>query len=140
MKNEPWVRFGIFIRPKISEKPAERRNSRPPSVMLLIASTTHKFMRHDPSGGFAAAIPSGGRPGGARRAHWARLCVAPSRAKRRIVARVHRLGQEPLLVVRPELAHVRIGLDRRVDELVALLLAAADVEGPDDVAEVVEVE
>jgi hypothetical protein len=39
MKNEPCVRFGIFINPKISEKPADRRKRRPPSVTLLTAST-----------------------------------------------------------------------------------------------------
>src|SRR5207253_7951111 len=107
MKNEPWVRLGIFIRPKISEKPAESRKRRPPSVMLLIASTNHRFMRS-----YEGAVE------------------APSGFQRRIIARVHRLGEEPLLVVRPELAHARIRLDRCVDELVALPLAATEVEGP----------
>src|SRR5262249_62314448 len=59
---------------------------------------------------------------------------APSRFQRWVVARVHGLRQEPLLVVRPELAHLRIRLDRGVDELAALLLAAAAVEVPDDAA------
>src|SRR5262245_13162882 len=140
MKNEPWVRLGILSNPKISEKPAESRKRRPPSVMLLMASTNHKFMRHDPSGGFAAAILSWGRPGGGRRGRWGRLCVAPSGAKGRIVARVDGLRQEPLLVVRPELTHVGIRLDGRIDELVTLLLAPADVETADHIAEVVEVE
>ena len=63
-----------------------------------------------------------------------------SALQRRIVARVDRLRQEPLLVVGPELADVRVGLDRRVDELAVLALAAADVEVADDVAEMVEVE
>src|SRR5262245_28391412 len=131
MKNEPCVRLGIFMRPKMSEKPADRRNSNPPSVMLFTASTNHKFMpdrferrlcRRNPYRG-------GGREGAAE---------ALSRFQRWVVARVHGLRQEPLLVVRPELAHLRIRLDRGVDELAALLLAAADVEVPDDVAEVVE--
>src|SRR5215813_14017929 len=131
MKNEPCVRLGIFMRPKMSEKPADSRNSRPPSVMLFTASTNHKFMpgrfeqrlcRRNPYEG-------GGREGAAE---------APSRFERWVVARVHGLRQEPLLVVRPELAHLRIRLDRGVDELAALLLAAADIEVPDDVAEVVE--
>src|SRR5215813_14220335 len=131
MKNEPCVRLGIFMRPKMSEKPADSRNSRPPSVMLFTASTNHKFMpgrfeqrlcRRNPYGG-------GGREGAAE---------APSRFQRWVVARVHGLRQEPLLVVRPELAHLRICLDRGVDELAALLLAAADVEIPDDVAKVIE--
>src|SRR5438093_13090358 len=113
MKNEPWVRFGIFMSPKISEKPADSRKSNPPSVMLLTASTTHRFMR-------AAALFRG------------------SALQRREVARVDGLRQEPLLVVRPELADLGIGLDRGVHELVALLLAPPDVEGPDHVAEVIE--
>src|SRR5262245_23508411 len=121
MKNEPWVRFGIFIRPKISEKPADRRKSKPPSVTLFTASTNHKFIavrferrlcRRNPYRG-------GGREGAAE---------APSRFHRRVVARVHRLSQEPLLVVRPELAHFRVRLDRGVDQLAAFLLAAADIE------------
>src|SRR5262245_30429435 len=127
MKNEPCVRLGIFIRPKISEKPADSRNSKPPSVMLFTASTSHKFIafrferrlcrRHGYRGG--------GREGAAE---------APSRFQWRVVARVHGLRQEPLLVVRPELAHLRVRLDRGVDQLAALLLAAPDVEGPHDVA------
>src|ERR1051326_1974342 len=99
MKNEPWVRFGIFMSPKISENPADSRKRRPPSVTLLTASSSHRLT-----------------PGG-----------SSSALQRRIVPRVHRLREEPLLVVRPELAHLRIGLDRRVDELVALPLAAPDV-------------
>src|SRR5207248_11623990 len=101
MKNEPCVRFGIFMSPKISEKPADNRKSRPPSVMLLTARTSHR-----------STAPAG----------------RPSALQRRIVARVHRLGEEPLLVVRPELAHVRVHLQRRVDELVALALAARSEE------------
>src|SRR6267142_3083230 len=131
MKKEPCVRFGIFMSPKINENPAESRNSRPPSVMLLTASTTQRFMtfrferrlcRRNP-------FPGGGREGAAE---------APSRFQRRIVAGVHRLREEPLLVVRPELADLGIGLDRRIDELVALLFTPTDVEAPDHVAEVIE--
>src|SRR5262245_20584780 len=118
MKNEPWVRFGIRMRPKISEKPADRRKRRPPSVMLFTASTSVRL-----TGG---ALSRGRR----RR----------SALERWIVALVHRLREEPLLVVRPELAHVLVRLDRGVDELVALPLAAADVERADDVAEMVEAE
>src|SRR2546422_952399 len=112
MKNEPCVRLGIRISPKISEKPADSRNSRPPSVMLLTASTNQRLIAR----------------------------AARSALQRRIVTRVHGLSQEPLLVVRPELAHFGIGLDGRVDQLVALLLHAADVEASDDVAEVIEAE
>src|SRR5262249_30209394 len=128
MKNDPWVRFGILMRPKISENPAESRNSRPPSVMLLTARTATRLAVTD---------------GAPRRAssRGSRIDERPgSPFQRRIVPRVDRLGQEPLLVVRPELAHVLVALDRRVDELVALPLAAPDVERADHVAEVIEAE
>src|SRR6266542_4445782 len=101
MKNEPWVRFGILINPKISEKPADRRNRRPPSVMLLTARSSQRLTL----GGLHSAL------------------------QRWIVARVHRLRQEPLLVVGPELADLGIRLDRGVDEAIALPLAPPDVEG-----------
>src|SRR4029453_4407599 len=97
MKNEPCVRLGIFMRPKISEKPADRRNSKPPSGSLFPPSPNHKFIvfrlewrlcRRSPSRG-------GGRKGAAE---------APSRFQRWVVARVHGLRQETLLIVGPELA------------------------------------
>src|SRR5690242_5157708 len=44
MNSEPCVRFGIRISPKISEKPADSRNSTPPKVMLLTVSSNQKFM------------------------------------------------------------------------------------------------
>src|SRR5262249_17272314 len=117
MNSEPCVRFGMRISPKISEKPADSRNSRPPNAMLFAAST-QRFMRRLSLG------PDAGR----------------SALQRRIVARVDRLRQEPLLVVGPELADVRVGLDRRVDELAVLALAAPDVEVADHVAEMIEAE
>src|SRR6185369_8045088 len=43
MNSEPCVRFGMRISPKISEKPADSRNSRPPKATLLTVST-QKFM------------------------------------------------------------------------------------------------
>src|SRR4030095_12158321 len=98
MKNEPCVRLGMRISPKISEKPADSRKRRPPSVMLLTASTSQRLMTVE-----------------------RRLAL-----QGRIVTRVHRLGQEPLLVVGPELAHLGVRLDRGVDEAGALPLAAAD--------------
>src|SRR5262245_40317007 len=117
MKKEPWVRFGIFMSPKISEKPAESRKRRPPSVMLFTASTNHRLTLGGPGRGWRSAR---------------------SALQGRIVTRVHRLGEEPLLVVRPELADLGIRLDRRVDELVALALGAPDVERAHDVAEAIE--
>src|SRR5215510_10993782 len=124
MKKDPWVRLGMRMRPKIREKPAERRKSRPPRVMLLTASTNQRFM--------------GGAPRSSRGApRWPPCLLA---LQRRVVARVDGLGEEPLLVVRPELAHIGIGLDGRVDELVALALALPDVDVPHHVAEMVEAE
>src|SRR5437868_4407620 len=35
MKNPPCARFGTRIRPKISEKPDDSRNSRPPKATLF---------------------------------------------------------------------------------------------------------
>src|SRR5882672_3808901 len=35
MNSAPCVRLAILIRPKMSEKPAARRNSNPPSAMLF---------------------------------------------------------------------------------------------------------
>src|ERR1051325_6144647 len=48
MNSEPCVRFGIRISPKIREKPADRRNSRPPKVTLLTVSSSQKFMGTNP--------------------------------------------------------------------------------------------
>ena len=44
MNSEPCVRLGMRISPKISEKPAASRNSRPPKVMLLTVSSSQKVM------------------------------------------------------------------------------------------------
>src|SRR5207237_2383863 len=57
---------------------------------------------------------------------------------RRPVARIARLLQELFRVVGPELAHVRIGIDIRIDEPTVLLLHFADVDVADDVAVLVE--
>src|SRR6185312_1593774 len=127
MNIEPCVRFGMRIRPKISEKPAESRNSRPPRVMLLTARISHRFMT------VRAPFPRCGTDGTARGKVVSRAArsrspstlrvltspvsrerfrqAEPSALQRRIVARIYRLFQEPLLVERPELADVRIGLD-----------------------------
>ena len=44
MNIEPCVRLGMRISPKISEKPAESRNSRPPNVTLLTVSSSQKLI------------------------------------------------------------------------------------------------
>src|SRR5205085_7478998 len=104
MNNEPCVRFGIRIRPKIKEKPADSRNSRPPNVTLFTVSTSQKFI--------AAGVPACGRAANEGRCvhvHSA-LVLTPLLLERRVVARIDRLRQELLLVVSPELADVVIGL------------------------------
>src|SRR5215813_1593230 len=45
MKNEPCIRLGMRIKPKISEKPADSRNNRPPSAKLLIVSVGQALTR-----------------------------------------------------------------------------------------------
>src|SRR5437764_14798353 len=44
MNSEPCVRFGIRISPKISENPADSRNSKPPKATLLPASRSDRFI------------------------------------------------------------------------------------------------
>src|SRR5665213_1842833 len=44
MNNEPCVRLGMRISPKISEKPADNRNNRLPNVMLLTVSRSQKVI------------------------------------------------------------------------------------------------
>ena len=44
MKNEPCIRLGMRISPKISEKPADSRNSSPPMATLLTASVRYRLL------------------------------------------------------------------------------------------------
>ena len=65
MNIEPCVRFGIRINPKINEKPADSRNSRPPNVTLLTVSSSQNVIFPAlalPAGYFAcvAMLPEGG--------------------------------------------------------------------------------
>src|SRR5271167_5129256 len=59
-------------------------------------------------------------------------------ARRRIIARVDRISEELLGIVSPELAHVRISLDDRVNETTFLTDHFPDVHVTDDVAVAVE--
>src|SRR5215469_13176423 len=110
MNSEPWVRLGIRISPKINENPADNKNSRPPKAMLLPANINHRFI----------AIFYGST------FYW------------RIIARIDRLGEEPLFVIAPELTDVGIGPDDGIDQLFAFPLAAADEDVADDITEMVE--
>src|SRR6187401_3507849 len=116
MKNEPCIRLGMRIRPKMREKPDDSRNSKPPSAMLFTVKVSHRLM--------FSLSPLAGRGN----SHRPDACSASVLQVfgRRIVARVDRARQKILLWVGPELAHVRVGLDHRVDQLAVLLLAAAD--------------
>src|SRR5690242_9552627 len=111
MKNEPCIRLGMRIRPKISENPAESRNSNPPSAKLFTAKISQRLICATFVRWYQSAGP---RSSAAEVLGW------------RVVSRVHGLRQELLLIVRPELADVRICLDHRVDELAVLALAVAD--------------
>src|ERR1700732_4199646 len=99
MKNAPCVRLASRIRPKISEKPDESRNNRPPSDRLL-------------------------RPWMIQNCIGSRSCskrcevFAPAtRAKlllqvfcRRVIAGIDRILQERGLVIGPKLADIPIGV------------------------------
>src|SRR5882672_12205749 len=108
MNSAPCVRLAIRISPKMSEKPADSRNSRAPSARLFSV-----WMTQNCSLGLQVF-------------------------RRREVARVHRVLQELLRVVGPELAHVGIGVDHAVHQAPVLALNLADVDVADDVAVLVE--
>src|SRR2546425_11189849 len=108
MKRAPCVRLAIRISPKMSEKPADSRNSRAPSARLFSV-----WMTQNCSLGLQVF-------------------------RRREVARVHRVLQELLRVVGPELAHVGIGVDHAVHQAPSLALTLADLAVADHVAEFVD--
>src|SRR5713226_4918456 len=60
MKKEPCIRFGIRIRPKISENPADSRNSSPPYAMLFTAKVSQSDMSD--AGQHAPPSPEGPGP------------------------------------------------------------------------------
>src|SRR3984893_3947111 len=110
------------IKPKMSEKPAESRKSKPPKAMLFTANVSQRLI---------VLLPT-------RRA---RIDYSPHLLeifRRRIVARVDRVLEKRFLVVGPELTDVGIGLDHRVDEFSVFLFAFADEDVADDVAVLVE--
>src|SRR2546425_598957 len=126
INSEPCVRFAIRISPKISENPAARRNSSPPKARLFRVWIIQNCMIGDAgtsarAGALALSVSLG-------------LDVL----RRRPVARIHRVLQELLLVIRPELAHVRIRVDDRIDQASFLALDLADIDIAYDVAVHVE--
>src|SRR5713226_5040668 len=104
MNSAPCVRLAMRISPKMSEKPAASRNSRPPSARLFSVWMTQN------------------------------CSLGLQIFRRREVARVHRVLQELLRVVGPELAHVGIGVDHAVHQAPVLALHLADVDVADHVA------
>src|SRR6185437_12347068 len=132
MNSDPCVKFGIRISPKIREKPADRRKSSPPKVMLFTVSTSQNVI--------AADIPRSNRQIIRRRLMRRLRGSSSSRFERRVVARIDGLLEELLLVVGPELAHVMVRLDRLIDQLAVRLFEMANVEIADHVAEMVELD
>src|SRR5262249_49643861 len=124
MYNDPCVRFAMRIRPKISEKPAASRNSSPPRARLfsvwMIQYCTKK----------RAGCPGPLDP----------FLLGFEVLRRRPIARIHRVLEEVRLLVRPELADVRVGVDDGVHKAPVLALHLADVDAADDVPEVVELD
>src|SRR3954463_10361800 len=99
MKYAPCERLAMRIKPKISEKPAASVNSTPPRARLFRLWISQKFMPrlYPPMDYFEGLL----------------LEVLGCR----IVARVDRRSEEVRLLVSPELAHLRVGLDHGVGQL-----------------------
>src|SRR5215468_6745030 len=105
MKNAPCVRLASRINPKISEKPDDSRNSRPPSDKLL-----RPWMIQNCIVGCRRSSMMRGSVSRRIRSLWLQVL------RRRIVARINGILQERGLVVGPELRDVRIGFDNRIDQ------------------------
>src|SRR5712664_1680582 len=105
----------------MSEKPAASRNSIPPSARLFSVCMIQYCTRK------GAGCPGPVFP------RLLRLEILGGRP----VARVHRILQELLRFVRPELAHVRVGMDDAVHQASVFALYLADVHAADDVAQAV---
>src|SRR5580700_4429287 len=159
MNIEPCVRLGIRISPKISEKPADNRNNRPPNVTLLTVSSSQNVISadlvtcHAPRKRSIQVIPTGAV---SALRDTTRSLITGSSAfadddrtasalrQWRIIARIDRVREVFLLRPIPELADVLVGLDGLVPEFQAVFGAfganAADVEIADHVAEMIELE
>src|ERR1043165_5406157 len=104
MKNAPCAGLAMRISPKMSEKPALSRNSSPPSARLFSVWMTQNCIAEPSPARLLLEV----------------LC-------RRPIPRVHRVLQELLGLVGPELAHVRVGVDDAVHQPPVLALDLADV-------------
>src|SRR5882672_1626836 len=105
MKNDPCIRLGMRISPKMRENPADSRNSRPPKAMLFTARVSQRVIygalrESRPGGGSPHPDPLPARAGRGRRNRRSRLEILC----RWIIAGIDRVGQECLLVIGPELA------------------------------------
>src|SRR3982750_77141 len=113
MKYAPCDRFATRIRPKMSENPDESRNRSPPS-----ASPFSDWMSQNRTG----------------------LQLLLEVRRFRGLARVHRLRQERLRIVLPELRDVRVRLDDGVLQAPVLALPLADVDRHDGIAVLVDLD
>src|SRR3954469_13004618 len=104
MKSAPCVRLAMRIRPKMSENPAASRNSSPPSARLFSVWMTQNCMERSEAARWNQSSEA---------ARWSSLLQV---LRRREVPRVHRVLQELLGLVGPELADVGIGMDHRVHQ------------------------
>src|ERR1700682_3551571 len=116
MKKAPCVRFASLIRPKISENPDDSRNNRPPSDRLL-----RPWIIQNCIAGRSCSESC------ALRSSATEADLLLQVLCRRIVARIDRILQECGLVIGPELADIRIGLDDGVDQPPVLPCHLADV-------------
>src|SRR5262245_5295846 len=107
MNRDPCVRLGMRISPKMSENPADSRNNRPPKVTLLTVSSS----QDDMAIGFPRSFSLD------RRSLLLQCPPVSLLLERRVIARIDRLRQELLFVVRPELADVVVGLYGLVPEV-----------------------
>src|SRR5919205_455613 len=115
MKKAPCVRLASRIRPKMSEKPDDSRNSRPPSERLL-----RPWMIQN-------CIVCGSRSETCGSSLLYRKKLWLEDFFRRIVARVDRILQERGFFISPELGDVRIGLDHGVDQPALVARHLADI-------------
>src|SRR6266496_275067 len=118
---EPCVRFAMRINPKMSEKPAASRNSRPPRAKLfnvwMIQYCTKKAGPVFPAPSSLSGLEV--------------FCRWP-------VTRIHRVLQEFLRLIGPELADVRVSMNHPVHQPPILALDLADVDTSDHVSVFVE--